>query len=268
VTLTAPPGAPRIVATTRARPETPEALAPLVEAGVQVLHVPLVRQALVDDAAAVLQALAAGGWTDVVVTSANGVRALRRALERSRAQGGPGPAWLGEVTLWAIGPPTARALETELALPPAVAARIQVPARFTAAGLVAHAANVGVAGRRFLYPAAAQAREELPEGLRALGARVRVAVGYDTVPHPEATAGLARAQERGLSLVLLASPSAARALVDAWPQGPPLPAVAAIGPTTRRAAREAGLDVQVTAQESTMRGLARAVAALTHNEGA
>lgn len=260
--MQAAPASPvRVVATTRARPESPQALAPLVAAGARVVHVPLVRQELVEDAAAVTAALLEGperGWSDVLLTSANGVRALGRALERAQAQGGPDREWLRGRSVWAIGPATARALEAELGVPRE--ALVPLPARFTAAALVARAAQVGVRGRRFLYPAAAQARPELPDGLRALGARVHVAVGYDTVPHPEAAAGLAAARTLGLGLVLLASPSAARALIAAWGDAGALPDVGVIGPTTARAARQGGLHVTVEAQESTMRGLCLAVA--------
>ena len=126
------------------------------------------------------------------------------------------------------------------------------------------ASDVGVEGRRFLFPAAAAARRVLPDGLKALGAVVDEIACYETHAHACAAANLQTGVELGLSLVALASPSAVDSFEVAL-AALGLPAdmvpIAAIGPTTAAAAVSNGFDVAVVAHEHTMGGLASEIVA-------
>jgi uroporphyrinogen III methyltransferase/synthase len=193
------------------------------------------------------------GFDDLVFTSRNGVKAFGEAL----AQTSRDARALAGVHTWAVGPATAAAMRELVAL-----AADEVPENATADGLVAHAARVGVVGRRFLFPAAAGARRVLPEGLERLGATVEEIAVYETVPEPSASSRLLSALEEGLTLLTVASPSAVESLAAAMDTaGIPrthVP-VAAIGPTTAAAAREAGLTVAVVPERYNLEALAEAI---------
>lgn len=243
----------QVVGVTRASSDDIEAFDALEALGAAVVHVPLTRQAPVDDGVPLAEAVRRADFTDLVVTSHNGVHALAAALVAS----GRDVRTLAGVTTWAVGPGTARTLREVLALG---ADFVADPA--TGDGLVRVAASQGVRGRRFLFPAAAAARDVVPDGLRALGAEVEQVASYRTEPHPLAAPRLESAFEQGLSLLAVASPSAIDALeaaLLATGRDTRAVAVAAIGPTTAQHATARGFDVAVVAETHTMAGLAAAM---------
>jgi uroporphyrinogen-III synthase len=163
------------------------------------------------------------GYDWVVLTSATGARELRRrAIGRARR-------------VAAIGEATAAAWEAPVDLVPAVA---------TQEGILAELPRP--AGR-VLFAAAEGARRLLAEQLEA-----EFVALYRTKP-------LCPQRPPEGDLVVLASPSAARALAGL---GTPLPAVT-IGPETSAAARELGLRVVAEARTPDTDGLAEAVVAAT-----
>ena len=133
------------------------------------------------------------------------------------------------------------------------------PERFVAEGLLeALAQRADVPGTRVLYLAAEGAREVLPNGLNALGARVDIVPLYRSVADPasnEAMRGFVLGRDER-SLVTFTSASAVHALLAAVGKeacaGVP---AATIGPATSVAAREAGFDVCVEASRSTIPNL-------------
>ena len=155
----------------------------------------------------------------------------------------------------AIGPATADSL-----LARGVAADVK-PARFVAEGVLeALQARDDVAGTRVLYATAEGARDILPRGLTALGARVDVVPLYRSVVERANAESLRRTFTEGaLSLVTVTSASAVHALVDVVGAAVRCAPVASIGPVTSAAAREAGLDVAVEAAQSTIPGLVDAI---------
>ena len=161
----------------------------------------------------------------------------------------PTDAWLA-----CVGPATARAVREAgwtVALQPEV---------FTASALVAALGSVD--GRRLIYPKADLASDEVAEGLRAAGAEVNEVVAYDNVL-PAGSAEAIRDRWPFASVVLF-SGSAARRLAEAVP--PPWTAavrVVAIGPSTARAARVAGLPVHAIARPHTVQGVVAALRRLT-----
>jgi uroporphyrinogen-III synthase len=159
------------------------------------------------------------GYDWVVVTSPNGAGELARRLASPPSR------------LAAIGPGTAAALRDRQLEPDLV------PADSTQEGLLA--ALPRPAGR-VLVAAAEGARRLLVDEL-----------GADFLPLYR-TVELAPTETPELDFVLLASPSAARALARTAAAGIP---VVAIGPQTAGAARELGLDVVSEADSHDLDGL-------------
>jgi uroporphyrinogen-III synthase len=161
----------------------------------------------------------------VVVTSPNGAAVLaRRRVAPPRRLAAIGPGTEAELR--------ARGLQAEL-----------VPAVSTQEGLLAELPRPS---GRVLLAAAEGARRLLVDEL-----------GADFLPLYRTVELVPDAAPEG-DVVLLASPSAARALART---GSRLPVVA-IGPQTAGAAREAGLDVAAEAEAHDLDGLLAAVAAL------
>lgn len=199
------------------------------------------------------RALPSYDW--LVVTSVNGVRRLRAAFE---ATGGD-PAAAGKVRVAAIGPATAEAVDA-LGLRPAL-----VPDRYRAEALLETVLGVeggSLEGRRVLLPRAAEARDVLPEGLRAAGARVDEVAAYVTVPAEEAAAELeALLANRGVDWLTFTASSTVRSFRSLAGSGTGGARVAAIGPITAATARELGFHVDVVAAVHTIPGLVRALVA-------
>ena len=188
----------------------------------------------------------------ICFTSANGVRFFWDVL---RASGRDARA-LSAVKLCVVGPMTAEAL-SQHGLSPDV-----VPERFVAEGLLdALASREDVYGTSVLYAAAEGARETLPSGLEALGAVVERVPLYRSVPEPTALEGLrSMLAERPADLVAFTSASAVRSFADAMGASANETPAASIGPATSAAVREAGMTVAVEAEQSTLAGLATAIA--------
>ena len=202
--------------------------------GYEPVHCPLVRLEEIGDGAPVDVA----GYDWAVVTSRTGADLL------ARRAAGPLPR------VAAIGPGTAAALAAH-----GVTAAL-VPDVSTQEGLVA--AFPRPAGR-VLFAAAEGARRVVVDELGADFVAL-----YRTVP--EAPAGGLPAGD----IVVIASPSAARVLGEAWagecaaaaggaPAAAARPLVVSIGPQTSAAARAAGLTVAVEAAHFDLDGLVAAV---------
>jgi uroporphyrinogen III methyltransferase/synthase len=123
-------------------------------------------------------------------------------------------------------------------------------------------------GQRVLLPRAEGAREVLVDGLQALGASVRELTLYrSAVPRQPDAEGLRRLRAGEIDVATFASSSSVRNLIamlaDAGDRVDVLRGVliAAIGPVTAEAVREAGLQVAVEAERYTIEGLVEALAA-------
>jgi uroporphyrinogen-III synthase len=157
----------------------------------------------------------------------------------------------------AVGPRTARAGEAHVATPDFVAET------HTAAAMADELIAAGVRGR-LLFPAADIASSDLAERLSAAGAEVETVTAYRTGPGDGGPALAAAIDEGEVDVVLLASPSAARSLIDAVearrrPAGDRMPAILCIGPSTAAAARAIGLEVAAVAADHTREGLLHAL---------
>lgn len=249
------PLAGRTVVVTRPRDRARTMVAPLEALGARVLLVPSVEVVPPADREPLLRAarkLEQFDW--VVFTSANGVRAFRRALDEARREaGGPGGA---PRRCGVVGPATAEAVKN-------VGWKVELePDDFTGQGLLEAFRRLDPgSGSRILLPLAEAAGEDLPRGLREAGLDVTEVVAYRSVPPSEAEVTAVREDLRAgaVDVCTFTSPSTARNFLDAvGPEALSAPA-AAIGPVTAQAAREMGYDVAVTAPVHTAEALVTAV---------
>jgi uroporphyrinogen III methyltransferase/synthase len=171
----------------------------------------------------------------VCLTSPNGVACL---FERIAAAG--------------IGPGTARALAEQGILADVV------PERFVAESLVQALAALPV--RRALIARAQEARDVLPDALRARGAEVDVLELYETVAEPLAPRVLAAA--RAAVYITCTSSSTVRFFLDAAGGDAglsPQTRIVSIGPVTSATLREHGLEPHVEAAHHDVDGLVQAL---------
>jgi uroporphyrinogen III methyltransferase/synthase len=194
----------------------------------------------------------------VAFTSANGVEQLFKALHDQQLDA---RAFSG-ARVAAIGTATARALA-------AVGLRADIVAKefrgeALAEAIVAACAQLG--GTRVLIARALEAREVLPETLRAAGMHVDVVAAYETrQANRQALQPMIEALGRGqLDAILLTSSSTVTSLYNALGADRALLArtlLASIGPITTAKATELGLVVGVTAKEYTVPALIEALQA-------
>lgn len=158
----------------------------------------------------------------------------------------------------AVGPTTAREAEAN-------GFHVDVIAReHTSHGLVRELRD-RMKGRTILIPRGDLADESVPDELRAEGARVTQVVVYRSVAPEKTDPGIAAQILRGdADVVIFASPSAFYNFSKLL-GGPDLDRLsartqfAAIGPTTAKALREAGIRVKIEAGEPSAEGLADAL---------
>jgi uroporphyrinogen III methyltransferase / synthase len=225
------------VTVTRARAQAGTLAGRLRALGATVVETPVIR---IEPLAIDLPEIAA--YDLLCVTSPNGAELLLDAVPDARALAGPRIA--------AIGPGTARALRAG-----GVLADI-VPERAVAESLVEALAAVEVS--RALVVRAQEARDVLPDALRARGAHVDVAALYRTVREPLDLD--ARAAALGADYLTFASASAVRFFHEAAGslQGP---RIVSIGPVTTEELRRLGAEPHVEAGEHTPDGLVAALVA-------
>ena len=252
------------VLVTRAREQASAAAELLRERGAEPVVVPTIELHPPRDPEAVLRAIARtcdGHYAWVVFTSANGVHRSWDALGAS----GKDARAFGACRLAAIGPATAQALQ-EHGLRADVVARELHGEGLAEEMLRALGASAAATAVNVLVLRAEEAREVLPEALRAAGCTVDVVGVYETRPVPDAAERLRDAVLHGrLDAVTFSSSSTVDNLCDALGEGAasmlePL-RVVSIGPITTATAVKRGLRVDATAAQSTLPGLVDALAA-------
>jgi uroporphyrinogen III methyltransferase/synthase len=248
----------RSVVVTRAVEQASALTEPLIALGAEVLVMPVIAVAAPDDwdaADRAIERLDAYDW--IVLTSTNGVEALDERMHLH----GLRLADLAGRHIAAVGSATAQRLQ-ELGVDPSL-----VPSTFRAEGLVEAMRAVGAeAGPRVLIARAAEAREVLPDELRALGFEVDVAPVYRVITvHPPAEV-LERLAAGDVDAVVFASGGTARRFVHVLAEAGMDAAtvlvglvVASIGPVTTDALRESGIAVDVQASESTVTAVVNAL---------
>ncbi len=244
----------RRVVVTRTRTQASELSRALGLLGAEPVEVPVIAIEPPSDGGTALAAAVAGitaaDW--LVLTSPNGVERTFAHVPDTRALGG--------VRVAAIGPGTAAALARYR-----VVADL-VPERFVAEALLeAFPDPPSGAGGRVVLARAEEAREVLPDGLRARGWEVDVVPAYRTVAAVVDDA--ARAALGTADAITFTSSSTVSRFVDAFGADAVPPVVACIGPITAATARDCGLAVDVEATEHTIPGLVAALRAHLRPDG-
>jgi uroporphyrinogen III methyltransferase/synthase len=252
------PLAGRTVTVTRARAQASELVRRLGELGATVVQAPTIRTRTLDG-----PPLDPAPYDLICVASPNGVHALFERL----AAGGLDARSLARSRIAAIGPGTARALAEH-----GIAADV-VPERFVAESLLDALADLDV--NRALVARAIQARDVLPDALRARGVEVDVLALYETIPEPLSARALARA--RAADYITFSSSSTVRhflnaagaAEADGHSQATdtstandplsPSTRIVSIGPATSATLREHNLEPHLEAQQHDIDGLVDAL---------
>jgi uroporphyrinogen-III synthase len=197
-----------------------------------------------------VERLLAGGYEWLVLTSVNGVAALRGRVE---ALGhGAGSLRTVGTRVAAIGPATEAALRDW-----GIAPDLVPPVATTAALGEAFPAGSG----EVLLARADIASRELGTILRAKGYHPHDVAAYRTVPLDRLEEGARRRLDRGeVDWLAFTASSTVQGFARAYGGPPPGGVrVAAIGPVTAAAARAAGMRVDATASEHTIPGLVAAI---------
>ncbi len=259
----------RTVAVTRARAQASGLARRLEEFGASVIQAPIIRVRALPGPAPDL-----ARYDLVCLTSPNGVEALfgrllgddlsdgpdgrDKSVPRDAHPGAPQAPLdaraFADTTVAAIGPGTARALRAR-----GIVADI-VPERFVAEALVQALADVPV--ERALVARAREAREVLPDALRARGAEVDVLALYETVVEPLSPRALATA--RRADYITFTSSSTVRFFLEAAGGEAGLSdntRVVSIGPVTSETLREHGIEPHVEAERHDIDGLVDALLA-------
>ena len=266
---TARPLAGLTVLVPRARDQAGDFSALLRARGAEPLEVPTIEIHAVASTAELdlaVEDLAAGRFDWVVLTSVNGVAAVRARVEAL----GHGPAAVTTAKVAAVGPATEAA--TTAALGQAFPDRPTGPptGERSPAGPGGAPARQGPPARRgpgasrpVLMARADLANPELGVVLRAKGWETTEVVVYHTVPVGTLDPAARRRLDHGqVDWVAFTASSTVEGFLRGY-GGPPPPGVrvAAIGPVTADTARSAGIQVATTAAEHTIPGL---VAAIEH----
>jgi len=236
----------------RARDQASQLSALLRARGAEPLEVPTIEIRPVVSTAELdraVQDLAAGRHDWVVLTSVNGVAALRARAEAA----GRGPDALGgRARVAAVGPATEAALRDWGVVPDLV------PEVATTVAL-GHAFPPGSGS--VLLARADLANPELGVLLRAKGWETTEVVAYHTVPVGTIDPAARRRLDGGeVDWVAFTASSTVEGFLRGY-GGPPPPGVrvAAIGPVTAGTARSAGIPVAATATDHTIGGLVEAI---------
>jgi uroporphyrinogen-III synthase len=242
----------KTILVTRARHQAGQLSEKLRALGAVVLEIPAIEIVPPESYAELdraLKNLSQYQW--LIVTSANGVKALR---ER-----GIGPASFAGLKVAAVGSATAQALR-EMRLEIAV-----TPEEYVAESLV-EALGDQVGGKRVLVARAAAARDVIPDELRARGATVDVVDAYRTViPVGSVTAVRTIVEADGLipdAAIFTSSSTVTNFLNLLREAGVPRPEsmrAVSIGPITSRTLREKGWEPAAEADPHDMGGLVAAV---------
>ena len=244
----------KTVAVTRARAQASGLAQRLQELGATVVQAPVIRTQTLPG-----PPLDLAPYDLVCLTSPNAVAALFERLSQAGRlpQAGHLPrdarAFAGACVA-AIGPGTARALAER-----GIVTDI-VPERFVAEALVEALADIPV--EHALVARAKEARDVIPDALRARGAEVDVLALYETIAEPLSARALKAA--RAADYITFTSSSTVRFFLDAAggaAELSPTTRIVSIGPVTSATLREHGLEPHIEAESHDVDGVIQALLA-------
>ncbi|MFQ5672708.1 MAG: uroporphyrinogen-III C-methyltransferase [Nitrospinales bacterium] len=245
----------KTIVVTRAEDQSESFIHLLREKGAEPLTCPVIQTVPPDDWGPLDEALARLPQYDgLIFTSVNGVKFFTQRLTHQAKD----IRELKGIRIYAIGPKTAQAVRD-------LGIRVDVvPEKFVAESLLESLGEKNVAGKRFLLPRAAVARETLPENLRARGAIIDVVPAYQTLPPQNRNDDLAaKLERREIDAVTFTSSSTVKnfiAMMDEHTRSLLADAIiACIGPITARTAEDLGLRVDVVPEQFTVEALVAAL---------
>lgn len=241
----------KTVLTTRAASQSGELRVKLEALGARVIECPTIEIVPVDDWTLVDAAiLKFPRYNWLLLTSANAVEHFMKRVQSMQVQ--------CTVPVIAIGTATARRAR-EWGLEPEI-----VPKDFRAEGVLALLPE-NLYGIHILFPRAETARDLLPRELRRRGARVDIVTVYRTIrPAPGSVSIADIVASEKIDCIVFTSPSTIRYLAEG--AGEPVlkllsrVPIAVIGPVTRDAAHEFGLETRIMPDQSTIDDLVSAIA--------
>ena len=241
---------------TRAGAQADSLVEQLQRAGVEVLEFPTIEIqppasfAGLDEA---VQKIERYDW--LIFTSVNSVTPFLARLRLA----GKSAAAVSSLKVGAIGPETAKRLASA-----GISASL-VPARYQAEGLLDAVKPETMKAKRVLIPRAAEAREILPETLRAWGAWVDVVIAYRTACPDVDVGPLAELlRRRQIDVITFTSSSTVTNFVRLFgnknlAEIAGASAIACIGPITAQTVAQWGGHADIVAGEFTTAGLTRAI---------
>jgi uroporphyrinogen III methyltransferase/synthase len=236
---------------TRARAQASGLARRLEALGATVVQAPTIRVQPISDPAPA--AIDPSAYDLICVTSANGVAGLFERLDDGVHPRGDARA-LASTRIAAIGPATTRALAEH-----GIVADV-VPERAVAEALVQALADLQVT--RALIVRAREARDVLPDALRARGAEVDVLAVYETLAEPLSARTLQAV--RAADYITFTSSSSVRFFLQAADGEAGLSSatrIVSIGPITSASLREHGLEPDVEADPFDVEGMIAALLA-------
>lgn len=244
------------VLVTRSREQASELSARIKELGGEVWEFPTIEIAPPQDWTPLDEALGSlQQYQWIIFTSVNGVKYF---FERLKTKGMDARHLYG-IKLCAIGPKTKEYLE-------GFGLNIEyMPEEYVAEAIIQGMEDKIQPGDKILLPRSDIARKVLPEALTSLGAEVNEVITYRTVKSGNKDNQLLNLlREKKITIVTFTSSSTVRNFVERIPQEELQSLlkdviVACIGPITAKTAEEAGLKVNVVAQEYTIEGLVQSI---------
>ncbi|MCC6442505.1 MAG: uroporphyrinogen-III C-methyltransferase [Armatimonadetes bacterium] len=237
----------RRILVTRAREQASELSGLLARHGAEPVEFPVIRIAPRDFD---LPSPVPLEYDWLIFTSANGVQVF---FDKLRAAGRDARAFAG-CKVAAIGSGTAQALGTQ-----GIAADF-VPTEFVAEAVIKQFPE-NPSGQRILIPRAAEAREVLPDRLKAAGAAVTVLPVYDTLlDDPDAEPIKAMIAEGRIDLITFTSSSTVRNFFAlTGPISLEGVRIVAFGPVTAQTVREYGAEVSLVPPENSIESMVETI---------
>jgi uroporphyrinogen-III synthase len=241
---------------TRAAEQAGELKDRLEKLGARVLLLPAVSFSEPADMTALDRAIASLESYDwVLFTSANAVRFFANRCRKAGVKVGANQT----LRCAAVGPATASAAAAEGLV-------IDYVAEEFIGVALARELGASLAGKRVLLPRSERAGRDLPDALRNVGAEVTEIAAYRTGGIVAVESGVIEAvREARVDVVSFFSPSAVENLrselsAEVFSRLGARAALAAVGPVTAAALRNAGLPVAIEAKEATTESMVTAIA--------
>jgi uroporphyrinogen III methyltransferase/synthase len=248
------------IVVTRAREQASGLVDMLRARGAEVLEYPTIRIEKLEDMTKLdeaLRSLARYAW--MVITSVNTVPVIAERLEALELDARA----FAMTKVAAIGPATASVLREKLGIRADF-----VPTEAVAEALVDQWPDMEMRGKRVFLPRAREAREVLPERLRAMGAMVDVIPVYETVAMEQPGTLLEDLMAGNIDAITFTASSTVKNLMQALAIGSAESklraylkgvCLAVIGPVTGQTLKEYGFEPTIVAEEHTMAGLVKAL---------